>query len=115
MNGWHRRARQGRAFCRSIRWQGPEDTIEHPGLPHAGGARLEFHPLWWLRDLVGQIAPRVFRVPRYGIRLLIVPYRMRMANCESITWGPVSLHRPRPWLRGPAMALHPELFDSRYS
>lgn len=92
-----------------LTWKSIE-TMEHPSLSHGGPTRLEFHT-GWLYDLIGQIKPSYFKVPRYGWRVLCLPFRTRMANAETFTFGPFSLSYARPWLISSARALHPEIFE----
>jgi hypothetical protein len=78
-------------------------------LQHAGRRHITFNRRW-LRTTIGQIAPKRFKVPNLGWRIMLLPHRMRFANAESITVGPFCYTRPMPWLLGPAKALHPEAF-----
>lgn len=77
-------------------------------LPHAGPTKVEWQ---WLvfRWTWRAVELRDWWSVRYywgGIR------RTRYANCESVSYGPVSVHRARPWLLWPAQSLHPEAFTT---
>ena len=92
-----------------MRW---DDVVTDPAviarLSHAGPTRVEFH--WFIFGWMWDAARRRnWRTLRHYLWVS----RMRMANCESIRLGPLCIHRPMPWLLGPARQLHPEAFTPR--
>lgn len=74
-------------------------------LPHAGRTRMHWHWFWfaWMWNFFRGTGPR------FSLRSLLY-LRMRCANAESVTYGPLNITRPKPWLLGPARQLHPEAF-----
>ncbi len=80
-------------------------------LPRAGGPTMQCPRFWdWCWTVLGQASPARFRVPRFGLKILLLPFRTRTANASTLIWGPFMWTRPEPWLLHPAKVLHPEAF-----
>jgi hypothetical protein len=72
-------------------------------LPHAGRIRIRFKTWWFARAWGDRKQP--WRLQRTNFWM-----STRGANYGQVWVGPFSIIWPARWLKGPARALHPEVF-----
>lgn len=81
-----------------------DQYVDHPGLPLCSRLLVEWH-WFWFRWVWGAVTTRPRGLARGDLFM-----KSRGANYLTVWVGPLCITMRRPWLRGPAMSLHPELF-----